>query len=74
MLTFAEFWSGLLLNFLGMFVFAGLNEVSKELEYPFRNAPNDLPLNLFQAQFNEALLTMFAGYHPDAWWEVKGSA
>jgi hypothetical protein len=39
----------------------------------FINAqPNDLPLNLFQAQTNEALLTTFAGYHPDSYWEVIG--
>lgn len=44
--------------------------MARELESPFFNVPNDLPLNNFQAQFNEALLTMFAGYHPDAYWEV----
>mmetsp|Transcript_13703 Transcript_13703/g.28824 ORF Transcript_13703/g.28824 Transcript_13703/m.28824 type:complete len:503 (-) Transcript_13703:30-1538(-) len=74
MISFTEFWSGLVLNFLGLFVIAGLHLVSNELEYPFRNAPNDLPLNLFQAQFNEGLLTMFAGYHPDSWWEIKSTA
>lgn len=31
----------------------------------------DIPLNNFQAQFNESLLTMYSGYHPDAFWEVK---
>ena len=36
--------------------------------------PNDLPLNLFQAKFNEALVTMFAGFHPDSWWEIDGEA
>ena len=49
----------------------------KELEFPFRGMPNDLPLNLFQAQFNEALVTMFSGFHPDAWSiaeEIKGDA
>ena len=51
--------------------FAGLHEVSRELENPFQNAPNDLPANNFHAQFNEALMTMFFGYHPDAYWEVK---
>lgn len=45
-------------------------KVARELESPFFNVPNDLPLNNFQAQFNEALLAMFAGYHPDAFWEV----
>jgi hypothetical protein len=30
----------------------------------------DIPLNNFQAQFNEGLMTMYTGYHPDAFWEV----
>jgi len=58
------------LNCLTVTVFVGLHEVAKELEDPFRNAPNDLPLNNFQAQFNEALITMYAGYHPESWWVV----
>ena len=28
-------------------------------------------MNNFQSQYNHALMTMFAGYHPDAFWEVK---
>lgn len=47
--------------------FVGVQEVARELEQPFRNAPNDLPLTTFQAQFNEALIAMYAGFHPDAW-------
>jgi hypothetical protein len=27
-------------------------------------------LTTFQAQFNEALVTFYSGYHPDSWWEV----
>jgi hypothetical protein len=46
--------------------------VAQELENPFKNVPNDIPLNNFQAQFNESLLTMHAGYHPEAWWEIPG--
>ncbi len=49
----------------------GLWLVANELEDPFRNAPNDLPLNNFQAQFNEALVCVFAGFHPEAWWDVN---
>jgi predicted membrane chloride channel (bestrophin family) len=60
------------LNFLTMLCFAGLHEVARELEAPFQNAPNDLPLTTFQAQFNEALVTMYAGFHPDAFWTVPG--
>jgi len=74
MLSKADVWFGFVLNFLCVLLFAGLNELSKELEYPFRGMPNDLPLNLFQAQFNEAIVTMFGGFHPDAWWEAKGDA
>jgi len=59
-----------ILNFLTAGVFVGLWHVSNELEDPFRNVPNDLPLNRFQAEFNEALLVMFAGFHPEAWWDI----
>ena len=58
------------LNSVTVLCFLGLHEVARELEDCFRNVPNDLPLTTFQAQFNEALITMYAGYHPDAWWEV----
>ena len=51
---------GFVLNLLVVMVFTGLHEVARELESPFTNQPNDLPLNNFQAQFNEALLAMFA--------------
>ncbi len=59
-----------ILNFLTAGVFVGLWHVSNELEDPFRNVPNDLPLNRFQAEFNEALVVMFAGYHPESWWDI----
>jgi len=58
------------LNTLTAGVFVGLFHVSNELEDPFRNVPNDLPLNFFQAEFNEALVVMFAGFHPEAWWDI----
>jgi hypothetical protein len=29
-----------------------------------------VPLNNFHAQYNHALLTMYTGYHPDAYWQV----
>jgi len=58
------------LNFTTVVCFVGLNEVARELESPFENVPNDIPLTRFQAQFNEALCVMFAGYHPDSWWEL----
>lgn len=62
---------GFILNMLTVMCFAGLHEVSRELENPFQNAPNDVPANNFHSQFNEALMTSFAGYHPDAFWEIK---
>jgi len=57
------------LNFLTVLCFTGLHEVARELENPFVNVPNDIPLNNFHAQFNEGLLAMYAGYHPDSWWK-----
>jgi len=55
----------IILNFFTMLCFVGLHEVARELEQPFINSPNDLPLNYYQAQFNEALQVMFTGFHPD---------
>ena len=57
-----------LLNFFTILCFCGLHEVARELENPFTNEPNDIPLVTFQSQFNEALLSMYAGYHPDSWY------
>jgi Bestrophin, RFP-TM, chloride channel len=62
---------GFLLNLVTVMCFAGLHEVARELENPFQNAPNDLPANNLHGQYNEALMSMFTGYHPDAYWEVK---
>lgn len=61
---------GAVLNLLTVMCFSGLHEVARELEDPFQNVPNDIPANNFQAQFNEALMTMYMGYHPDSFWEV----
>lgn len=58
-----------IMNFVTVLCFLGMHEVARELETPFQNIPNDLPLTTFQAQFNEALVAMYAGFHPDAWWE-----
>lgn len=63
---------GSILNCFTVLCFTGLHEVARELENPFLNVPNDIPLNNYQAQFNEALINMYAGYHPDAWWEIPG--
>ena len=74
MLTFVnDVIAAAILNFLTVGVFVGLWQVSNELEDPFRNVPNDLPLNNFQAQFNEALVVMFAGFHPESWWDIGDS-
>jgi Bestrophin, RFP-TM, chloride channel len=65
-----RYWFAAVMNFTTVLCFLGLHEVARELESPFINVPNDLPLTTFQAQLNEALVTMYAGYHPDSWWEV----
>ena len=63
----------ILLNFFSLLCFTGLHEVARELEAPFRNAPNDIPLNNYQAQFNEALICFNAGFHPDSYWILPQS-
>ena len=63
-----EPWLGAILTFLTVTCLAGLHEVARELENPFRNAPNDVPLCTLLAFYNEALITMFSGHHPDAYW------
>lgn len=60
---------GSVLGFFSVACLSGIHEVARELENPFRNIPNELPLVTFQAQFNEALLTMYSGYHPDHFWD-----
>ena len=65
-----ELWFACFLNTLTALCFLGLHEVARELENPFQNIPNDLPLTTFQAQINEALVAMYAGYHPEAHWSI----
>ena len=64
-----NFWLGAVLNILSVLCFTGLHEVAREIENPFQNVPNDVPLNNYQAQFNEGLMVMFYGYHPDSFWK-----
>eukprot|EP00563_Minutocellus_polymorphus_P008364 CAMPEP_0181026208 /NCGR_PEP_ID=MMETSP1070-20121207/3514_1 /TAXON_ID=265543 /ORGANISM="Minutocellus polymorphus, Strain NH13" /LENGTH=692 /DNA_ID=CAMNT_0023103379 /DNA_START=331 /DNA_END=2412 /DNA_ORIENTATION=+ len=64
-------WLGCLLTFLTVTCLFGLHEVAKELENPFRNIPNDIPLCTFLAQFNESLITILSGYHPDHYWDAE---
>ena len=64
-----EAWLGAVLSFLTVTCLAGLHEVARELENPFRNAPNDVPLCTLMAFYNEALVTMYSGFHPDAYWD-----
>lgn len=66
-----ETWLGALLTFLTVTCLAGLHEVARELENPFRNVPNEIPLVTLQAMFNESLITMYAGYHPDHYWDPE---
>jgi len=60
-------WLGAVLSFLAVSCLCGLHEVSRELENPFRKPPNEIPVCTLQAQFNEALITAYSGYHPDAY-------
>jgi predicted membrane chloride channel (bestrophin family) len=59
---------GAFLTFLTVTCLAGLHEVARELENPFRNVPNEIPLCTLQAMFNESLITLYSGYHPDHYW------
>lgn len=60
-------WFACIMNFTTVLCFIGTHEVARELENPYFTAPNDLPLNNFQAQYNEALIAgMMAGFHPDS--------
>ena len=58
-----------IMNFVTVLCFIGIHEVARELENPYFTVPNDLPLNNFHSQYNEALITMYAGFHPDAFRE-----
>ncbi|KAL3762382.1 hypothetical protein ACHAW5_004699 [Stephanodiscus triporus] len=65
-------WTGSTLTFLTVTCLVGLHEVARELENPFRNVPNEIPLCALQASYNETLVTMFGGYNPDALlWDPK---
>ena len=61
---------GALITFLTVTCLAGLHEVARDLENPFRNVPNEIPLLSLQAIFNEGLVTLFAGFHPDHYWNA----
>jgi len=62
---------GIMLNLFTVSCFYGILEVALELEEPFIRYPNDVPLNNYQAQFNEALIgSLYSGFHPDAWGDV----
>lgn len=62
-------WLGAVLTFLTVTCLVGLHLVARELENPFRNVPNDVPLVTLLAMFNESLITMYSGYHPDQFWD-----
>jgi hypothetical protein len=69
-----EVWLGITLTFLTVTCLAGLHEVARELETPFRSVPNDIPLCTMLAYYNEALITTFAGFHPDAYWRTMADS
>jgi len=65
-----EFYLGGVLTFLTVTALAGMHEVARELENPFRNVPNDIPLNTLLAMYNESLITLYSGFHPDHYWDA----
>jgi len=64
-------WLGALLTFFTVTCLCGLHEAAREMENPFRNIPNDIPLCTLMAMYNESLLTLYNGYHPDSFWDPK---
>ena len=64
-------WMGSIMTFMTVTCLVGLHEVARELENPFRNVPNEIPLCTLHALYNEALVTMFAGYNPDSFWDPE---
>ncbi len=61
---------GVVLSFFSVMCLQSIDEVGKELENPFRNIPNELPVVTYQAEYNESLLVINSGFHPDAYWKV----
>lgn len=59
------------LVFFTVTMFAGVQEVACELENPFRNYPNEIHLRTLLAMYNEALIQMCTGYHPDMIFDLK---
>ncbi|KAL7541859.1 hypothetical protein ACHAXR_011302 [Thalassiosira sp. AJA248-18] len=64
-------WMGSLISFMTVTCLVGLHEVARELENPFRNVPNEIPMCTLQAMYNEALVTMYSGYNPDSFWDAE---
>jgi len=64
-----ERWLGSILTFLLVTCLSGLHEVGRELENPFQSSPNEVPLCSLLAMYNESLIAMCSGFHPDAYWE-----
>lgn len=63
-----EQWLGSILTFLVVTCLSGLHEVGRELENPYKNTPNEIPLCTLLAMYNESLIAMCSGYHPDGYW------
>jgi hypothetical protein len=52
---------GVVMAMASTWILWALNEVAREIEDPFTQEPNDLPLARLQYQFNERLLAVAAG-------------
>jgi len=61
------------LSFVTVLCMAAMHEVARELENPYANYPNEIPLATLLAIYNEALVSMCTGYHPDAYWGDSGA-
>lgn len=66
-----EAWVGGILSFLAVTCIVGIHEVARELESPFRNVPNEIPLVTLQAQMNEGLYITHSGFHPDHYFDTS---
>jgi len=64
-------WVGVSLTFFTVLCLSGLHEVARELENPFRNVPNDIPLCTLLAMYSEALISVCSGYHPDHYFDTN---
>lgn len=69
----SRYWIGAALSFLTTTCLFGVLEVARELDSPFQNIPNEVPLCTLLAMHNESLIAMCSGFHPNHYWETPNS-